>query len=521
MEHLLLSCIESRVENNRSLYGRFQLGPFDKSQGLTVANAMRRTLLSELSGLAILCVEIQGVSHEYSNLKGVRESVLDILLNLKQVVFISDEKFNKPEIGFLKMQGPVVIKSCDLKLPTFIQCVDPDQYIATLSDNGVLEMKFMICKGKNFLVQTSFELIQKYFQSHFHTKKESEANFSWKNNSDAQFSNTNFEKKQFQENFKATLPQNNKHGKRTKMLFPKNKTNFEKFEKSLIVGKKKTTELQQVCNLLAKQDLKKKTATNLLFIDAVFMPIKKVNFSIQNINDYSKAKKSSLLNKFQKNYSKEKIILEIWTNGSVHPRHAIYQAACKIIDILIPFQKQYSYKKTRFTLKPIILSKASFYSSNESEKSQFINNLNSSDTQSALINFKAEFDSANKMNKNFFPFLNKVYRPWLTSMKSINSKNNFFLNKKKYIGSTDLMYDNKKIKLKQSIENKLKFVDIVYLNLSLKSYICLKRANINTIESLLSHSRDELLLIKNLGEKSVKQIESILTKMNFKLRTEI
>ena len=134
------------------------------------------------------------------------------------------------------------------------------------------------------------------------------------------------------------------------------------------------------------------------------MPIKKVNFSIQNINDYSKAKKSSLLNKFQKNYSKEKIILEIWTNGSVHPRHAIYQAACKIIDILIPFQKQYSYKKTRFTLKPIILSKASFYSSNESEKSQFINNLNSSDTQSALINFKAEFDSANKMNKNFFPF---------------------------------------------------------------------------------------------------------------------
>ena len=251
------------------------------------------------------------------------------------------------------------------------------------------------------------------------------------------------------------------------------------------------------------------------------MPVKKVNFSIQNINDYSKAKKSSLLNKFQKNYSKEKIILEIWTNGSVHPRHAIYQAARKIIDILIPFQKQYSYKKTRFTLKPIILSKTSFYSSNESEKTQFINNLNSSDTQSALINFKSEFDSGNKINKNFFPPLNKVYRPWLTSTRLINSKNYFFLKQKKNIGSTDLMYDDKKIKLKRSIENKLKFVDIVYLNLSPKSYICLKRANINTIESLLSHSRDELLLIKNLGEKSVKQIEFILTKMNFKLRTEI
>ena len=91
VEQVLLSCIESRIENNRSFYGRFQLGPFDLGQGLTVATALRRTLLSELTGIAITAVTIQGASHEYSTLHGVRESVLDILLNLKQIVFSRTE----------------------------------------------------------------------------------------------------------------------------------------------------------------------------------------------------------------------------------------------------------------------------------------------------------------------------------------------------------------------------------------------------------------------------------------------
>ena len=104
MEHLLLSCIESRVENNRSFYGRFQLGPFDLGQGLTVATALRRTLLSELTGLAITAVAIRGASHEYSTLCGVRESVLDILLNLKQIVFslVDSELENDSFYNFLR-----------------------------------------------------------------------------------------------------------------------------------------------------------------------------------------------------------------------------------------------------------------------------------------------------------------------------------------------------------------------------------------------------------------------------------
>ena len=106
MDHLLLSCIESRVENNTSFYGRFQLGPFELGQGLTVGNALRRTLLSELRGLAITAVEIQGASHEYSALLGVRESVLDILLNLKQVVLTSEFQINEPHVLIRFQRNP-------------------------------------------------------------------------------------------------------------------------------------------------------------------------------------------------------------------------------------------------------------------------------------------------------------------------------------------------------------------------------------------------------------------------------
>ena len=164
MEHLLLlSCIESRVENHRSFYGRFQLGPFQVGQGITVANTLRRALLSELTGLAITSVKINGASHEYSTLKGVRESVLNILLNLKQIVLTSDFQFNESQIGYLHVQGPTIVKANDLKLPLGIHCVDPEQYIATLSYDGILKLKFVISMGQNYIIQTPLEVNERVF----------------------------------------------------------------------------------------------------------------------------------------------------------------------------------------------------------------------------------------------------------------------------------------------------------------------------------------------------------------------
>ena len=153
MSQFFISCKESKIENNRSFYGCFHLGPFEPSQSITIANALRRTLLSELYGLSIVSVEIEGATHEYSNLNGVKDSILDILLNLKEIVF--KKTINpigiKPQIGYLKARGPGLVRASNLRLPPFIQCVDPDQYIATLADDGFLNMKFIIQYSNKWL----------------------------------------------------------------------------------------------------------------------------------------------------------------------------------------------------------------------------------------------------------------------------------------------------------------------------------------------------------------------------------
>nr|YP_009773731.1 alpha subunit of RNA polymerase [Chaetophoropsis polyrhiza]QIZ74218.1 alpha subunit of RNA polymerase [Chaetophoropsis polyrhiza] len=151
---ILVSCRESIMETKQSFYGKFYIGPLAVGQGLTLANALRRTLLSELVGLAITSVSIEGVTHEYATLKGVRESVLDILLNLKQIVLKSKQSLKRPQTAYLYYQGPGTIRAGDLILPATIQCVDPEQYIATLSSDGFLKIKLIIRQGKNYLVQT-------------------------------------------------------------------------------------------------------------------------------------------------------------------------------------------------------------------------------------------------------------------------------------------------------------------------------------------------------------------------------
>jgi DNA-directed RNA polymerase alpha subunit len=158
MTPFFISCKESRIEHNRSFYGSFSLGPFEGGQSLTIANALRRTLLSSLKGLAIISIQIEGVLHEYSSLPGVKDSVLDILLNLKEIQFNSKLPTRNlgplgPQIGYLRARGPGIIRASDLKLPPFIKLVDPEQYIATLAEDGFINMKFVISEGQNYILQ--------------------------------------------------------------------------------------------------------------------------------------------------------------------------------------------------------------------------------------------------------------------------------------------------------------------------------------------------------------------------------
>lgn len=145
-----ISCLESRIESATSFYGCFSLGFFEKSQCLTIANALRRTLLTNIYGIAITSVKIEGVNHEYQSIPGTKESVLDIILNLKEIVlknFNTDIQacmLKKPLYGYLQVRGPGIIQAKDLRLPSNIQCVNPTQYIATLSEDGILNMKLKI-----------------------------------------------------------------------------------------------------------------------------------------------------------------------------------------------------------------------------------------------------------------------------------------------------------------------------------------------------------------------------------------
>jgi len=186
-----ITCKESRIENNTSFYGCFYLGPFDDSLTQTLANDLRRTLLSELTGFAITSVEIEGVLHKFSNLPGMKESVLDLICNLQSVV-LKKESFSaasrvmhegpisasvnmisdpmtpsglgvtggtkKTYSGFLNVSGPRIIMAKDLKLPAGLQCVDPNQYIVTLAEDGFLNMKFNINQGKNYIKQKPYNL---------------------------------------------------------------------------------------------------------------------------------------------------------------------------------------------------------------------------------------------------------------------------------------------------------------------------------------------------------------------------
>ena len=324
--------IESVLENPQTYYGRFIIGPLEMGQGITVGNSLRRVLLGDLEGIAITAVKIVGVSHEFATIPGIRESVLDILLNLKQIVlkisssFERDEIFNIKDIniisgqrdctskefekGRLVIQGPAVVQSKDLQLPNFLEVVDMNQPIATLAASTRLEMDLFFDTGKGYEI--------------YDTEK------------------------------------------------------------------------------------KKNLAVDLLPIDPIFMPVKKVNYLIED---------HFIGNKFQ-----ERVILEIWTNASITPQESLDLAINKLISLFSPLHTNRSIQK--------------------------------------------EID-----------------------LPKHESKTNEIL--------------------------------VEELDLSVRAYNCLKRAQIHTISDLLAYSEEDLLEIKNFGRRSAEEvIESLQKKLQIQLSKE-
>lgn len=299
-----INCLKSETLESGVCHGQFLISSLNAGQGISVGNQLRRVMLNDLGGVSISAVRIAGINHEFSIIPGIREDILEILLNLKGLVFKTENR--EVEFGRLKVQGPLVVTADLIELPSTYKVVNSNHYIATISTANVLEIEFKLEYG------TGYKLA-----SH---------------------------------------------------------TCIDKLD-------------------------------GFLQIDTVFMPVQKVDFKIENVYN-------------SENIVTERILLDIWTNGSITPNEALTQAVQKIIDLF--------------------------------------NGLLISDIERAPKNENLSIENA---LSDIEPYTN---------------------------------------------------IAIEELQLSVRAYNCLKKAQINTVGDLLQYSPDQLQELKNFGKKSADEVFSTL-----------
>jgi DNA-directed RNA polymerase subunit alpha len=302
MNNISIKCLKSEKIQSGVCYGQFVLNSLKPGQGITIGNQLRRVLLGDLGGVAISAVRIAGITHEFSTIPGVREDILEVLLNLKGIVL--KNKTKNTQYGRLKVQGPCVITADLIQLPADLEIVNQNHYIATISTSNILEIEFKFEYG------TGYRLANQVFSD------EDE---------------------------------------------------------------------------------------NYLQLDTIFMPVQKVDFKIENVYDSA-------------NNISERLLLDIWTNGSISPNEAIEYAAQIIIDLFL----------------------------------LLLNNKNTTE--------KNQLDLKNP-SLSIEPYTN---------------------------------------------------IAIEELQLSVRAYNCLKKAQINTVGDLLQYSPEKLQELKNFGRKSADEVFSTL-----------
>ena len=141
----------------RADYGKLRIEPLEPGFGLTVGNSFRRILLSSIVGAAPVWVKIEGVLHEFSTLPGVTEDILDIILNLRKVVFRLHG--HRPRVLHLRATGPKVVTARDFEAPADVEILTVDQILATLDREGVLDMEVGLERGRGYLPAEKNEIV--------------------------------------------------------------------------------------------------------------------------------------------------------------------------------------------------------------------------------------------------------------------------------------------------------------------------------------------------------------------------
>ncbi len=319
-------------ESLTNTYGKFYAEAFERGFGTTIGNALRRVLLSSLEGAAVKAIRIPGVLHEFSSLPGVKEDVVDIVLNVKQLRFKlhSDE----PKVATINSKGPGEIKGKDI-IGDQIEVLTPDLRIITLGKGVDFTMELTIAKGKGYVT--------------------AEAN----------------------------------------------------------------KQADQPVDTVA--------------VDSIYTPIKKVNFWVEGA-------------RVGRSTDYDKLVMEIWTDGSITPQKAVSEAA------------------------GILKEHLSIFTVVEAE----------------IVEEKMPVMASDAVEKN--------------------------------PGFSDDYFDEEPLEMN---ENLLKSVE--ELELSVRSYNCLKNANIRTLADLVQKTEQEMLRTKNFGRKSLNEIKEIILSMglHFNMRVDV
>ncbi len=148
MEKPRITCEETEGGS----YARFIVEPLEKGYGITLGNAMRRTLLSSLPGVAPIAIRITGVMHEFSSVPGVTEDVVDIILNLKYLALKTDntnKDFNTTL--YLRHKGAGEVKASDFESNSEIEILNPELHICTCDDDANFELELYIGRGRGYV----------------------------------------------------------------------------------------------------------------------------------------------------------------------------------------------------------------------------------------------------------------------------------------------------------------------------------------------------------------------------------
>lgn len=164
MNNISIKCLKSEKIQSGTCHGQFLINSLRPGQGITIGNQLRRVLLGDLGGVAISAVRIAGVSHEFSTIPGVREDILEILINLKGIILKSETQ--ETQFGRFKIQGPSVITADLIQLPPNLEIVNPNHYIATISTSNILEIEFKFKYGIGYKLasQTFSDEAENYLQ---------------------------------------------------------------------------------------------------------------------------------------------------------------------------------------------------------------------------------------------------------------------------------------------------------------------------------------------------------------------